>query len=68
MPPGSHPPDDFALLISLGVGFLTAGNPSMVAFRRDHPNRWVILLINLAFGGTLAGESRWSGRCGRLTA
>jgi hypothetical protein len=29
--------------------------PSIVAFRRDHPNRWLILVINLAFGGTIIG-------------
>jgi Superinfection immunity protein len=26
-----------------------------VAFRRDHPNRWLIFVINLAFGGTIIG-------------
>lgn len=29
--------------------------PSIVAFRRNHPNRWVIFVINLAFGGTVIG-------------
>src|ERR1700724_794516 len=29
--------------------------PSIVAFRRDHPNRWIILVINIAFGGTVIG-------------
>jgi hypothetical protein len=29
--------------------------PSIVAFRRNHPNRWIILVINLAFGGTIIG-------------
>jgi hypothetical protein len=43
----------------VGVGFVLAGIvyviPSIVAFYRDHPNRWVILVINLAFGGTVIG-------------
>ena len=27
----------------------------MLPFRRDHPNRWIILVINVAFGGTIIG-------------
>jgi hypothetical protein len=57
MQSGSQPPDDIALLISLGIGFLIAGIiyaiPSIMAFRRNHPNCWIILVINLAFGGTI---------------
>jgi hypothetical protein len=59
MQSGSQRPDDIALLISLSIGFFIAGIiyiiPSIVAFRRNHPNRWVILVINLAFGGTIIG-------------
>jgi hypothetical protein len=29
--------------------------PTIVAFRRNHPNRWLILVINIAFGGTIIG-------------
>lgn len=29
--------------------------PTIVAFRREHPNRWLILVVNLAFGGTVVG-------------
>lgn len=29
--------------------------PSFIAFRRQHPNRWAILLINVVFGGTILG-------------
>lgn len=29
--------------------------PSLVAFLRRHPNRWPILLINIALGGTILG-------------
>jgi hypothetical protein len=46
-------------LLILGTVFLIIGlvyiSPSIVAFRRDHPNRWLILVINLAFGGTIIG-------------
>lgn len=60
MHPGSPPPsDDTALVIFLGIGLLIAGiiyiTPSIVAFRRNHPNRWIILVINVAFGGTIIG-------------
>jgi hypothetical protein len=27
----------------------------LLPFRRDHPNRWIILVINVAFGGTIIG-------------
>lgn len=60
MHPGSQTlPDDTAFVIFLVIGFLIAGiiyvAPSIVAFRRDHPNRWPILLINVVFGGTILG-------------
>lgn len=46
-------------LLFLAIFFLIIGIiyivPSIVAFRRNHPNRWIILVINLAFGGTLIG-------------
>jgi len=29
--------------------------PSIVAFRRQHPNRWPIFLVNMVFGGTILG-------------
>ena len=29
--------------------------PTIVAFRRSHPNRWIIAVINMAFGGTIIG-------------
>jgi hypothetical protein len=41
------------------IGLLIAGlvyiAPSIVAFRRNHPNRWIILVINIAFGETIIG-------------
>ena len=29
--------------------------PSFIAFRRRHPNRWLILLVNVVFGATVIG-------------
>jgi hypothetical protein len=29
--------------------------PTFIAFRRQHPNRWPILLINVVFGATVLG-------------
>ncbi|WP_213736029.1 superinfection immunity protein [Bradyrhizobium sp. dw_411] len=60
MHPSSQPPaDDTTFIIFLGLGFLIVGiiyiMPSIVAFRRNHPNRWIILVINIAFGGTVIG-------------
>jgi len=55
MQPDSHT-DDF---IFLAIFFLVIGivyiMPSIVAFRRNHPNRWIILVINVVFGGTILG-------------
>jgi hypothetical protein len=60
MHPGPQPhPDDTVFLILLGLALLIAAIvyiiPTIVAFRRNHPNRWVILVINVAFGGTVVG-------------
>lgn len=38
-------------LIAVLIYFL----PAIIAFRRQHPNRWVILLINTLFGATGLG-------------
>ena len=47
------------VLIVVGLGFLVAGLiyiiPSLLAFHRIHPNRWIIFVINIAFGGTIIG-------------
>jgi len=40
------------VLIALVVLYFT---PTIVAFSRHHRNRWVILVLNLAFGATLVG-------------
>jgi hypothetical protein len=60
MHPGSQPPsDDTAFAIFMVIALIIAGiiyvMPSIVAFRRNHPNRWIILVINVAFGGTIIG-------------
>lgn len=39
----------FLIIIAIYVA------PTFVAFRRNHPNRWPILLINVVFGGTILG-------------
>lgn len=47
---------EFEIIILL---YLIAGAiyliPSIVAFRRGHPNRWLILALNVTFGGTGIG-------------
>ncbi|KAB2800001.1 superinfection immunity protein [Brucella anthropi] len=40
-----------AIVVILAVIFI----PTIVAFRRQHPNRWLIFVVNLAFGGTIVG-------------
>jgi len=53
--PDSHTDD----LVFLAIFFLLIGTiyilPSILAFRRNHPNRWIIFVINIAFGGTIIG-------------
>lgn len=39
------------ILISLAIYII----PSVVAFHRNHPNRWIIFAINMAFGATVIG-------------
>lgn len=51
--------DHFDDLVFIGVFFLIIGAiyiaPTFVAFKRNHPNRWIIMVINVAFGGTIIG-------------
>ncbi len=51
--PSGSGQDDFAILaiivILAIIGYLI---PSIVAFWRRHPNRWLILILNTALGGT----------------
>jgi Na+/proline symporter len=35
--------------------FLCYFLPTIIAFRRQHRNRWVIFIVNFVFGGTLIG-------------
>lgn len=47
---------DILVLTAIFLVFVAIyGAPSFVAFRRHHPNRWLILLVNVVFGGTLIG-------------
>lgn len=48
---------EFLLAYYLIGGFLYV-IPTIVAFVRRHPNRWLIAVINLAFGATVIG---WAG-------
>ena len=44
-----------ALIVLILVILLVVFIPTIVAFRREHPNRWLIFVVNLAFGGTVVG-------------
>lgn len=46
--------DTFALIFIIIVCVIYTV-PSVIAFSRGHPNRWIILLINIVFGGTVLG-------------
>lgn len=53
-------PDNTAIILTLYLGMLAVVIlfyliPTFVAFARKHPNRWVIAVINVAFGGTVIG-------------
>lgn len=48
--------DDTApILVVVTVCVAVYSLPSIIAFHRRHPNRWVILAVNGLFGGTLVG-------------
>ncbi|MCJ2127581.1 superinfection immunity protein [Methylobacterium sp. E-045] len=48
--------DDTAwVLVAVTVCVAIYGLPSIIAFHRHHPNRWIILAVNGLFGGTLVG-------------
>jgi len=44
-----------AFIVLILVILLVVFIPTIVAFRREHPNRWLIFIVNLAFGGTVVG-------------
>jgi Superinfection immunity protein len=58
-PASQSAPSEVAIDIFVGLVFIVAGViymiPSIVAFRRTHPNRWIILVINFVFGTTILG-------------
>jgi len=43
------------LSVLVVVGLLVLFIPAFVAFHRQHPNRWAIAVVCLAFGGTVIG-------------
>lgn len=45
----------FEILVAVGVLLIVYLIPTIVAFRRGHPNRWVIALLNVFAGGTGLG-------------
>ena len=45
-------PSFFVILGGLAFALALYALPSWIAFRRRHPNRWLILAVNLALGGT----------------
>jgi uncharacterized membrane protein YhaH (DUF805 family) len=47
--------DLMALVIMFGLILVAYCLPSIIAFARRHRNRWVILIINFAFGVTGLG-------------
>jgi hypothetical protein len=55
MQPDSHTGDLFVIALIFLIAGVIYIIPSIVAFRRNHPNRWIILVINLAFGTTVIG-------------
>ena len=42
-------------MVLLCAGLLIYLLPALIAFCRRHRNRWIILLINMVFGGTVLG-------------
>ncbi|WP_210245937.1 superinfection immunity protein [Methylobacterium sp. WL19] len=47
--------DTASILVVVTVCVAIYGLPSIIAFHRRHPNRWVNLAVNGLFGGTLVG-------------
>ncbi|KQP00333.1 superinfection immunity protein [Methylobacterium sp. Leaf91] len=47
--------DTASILVVVTVCVAVYSLPSIIAFHRRHPNRWVILAVNALFGGTLVG-------------
>jgi len=52
-----HSDDDILMAVAMfwlivGVIYLV---PTIIGFVRNHPNRWLILLLNVVFGATLLG-------------
>jgi len=47
---------EFLMVASVAIVIGTVyALPTIIAFRRKHPNRWLIMVVNAAFGGTVIG-------------
>ena len=46
---------EMALIAVLIVGWIIYIVPTIIAFRRKHPNRWLVLVVNVVFGATGLG-------------
>lgn len=52
----SNQPYDGIVVLLVVLAFVAIySTPSVIAFWRRHPNRWLIAVINIVFGGTLLG-------------
>lgn len=45
-------PTPIFFILAMIAGYVL---PTVVAFYRGHPNRWLILIVNVAFGATFVG-------------
>ncbi|WP_192710135.1 superinfection immunity protein [Methylobacterium sp. OAE515] len=45
----------FVVCVACALIFAVYAAPSIVAFVKNHPNRWLILVLNVIFGVTLFG-------------
>ena len=45
-------PDAVAIFLLIAIGLFVFLLPVIIAFRRRHPNRWVIMALNVVLGGT----------------
>lgn len=55
----AHAGDETTLILIISASiillFAVIFIPTYVAFKREHPNRWLIFIFNIAFGGTIIG-------------
>lgn len=44
----------FTIVLGL-IGLVLYFIPTIIAFRRNHPNKWIIFLVNFILGATIIG-------------